>query len=156
MRCEPDWKRAATVPEVGVLQARLLADFRRSVHRVRVGKGSGDVSETCGAGESSSREQPPSPLARRSASAESSKCALASGCAEPRGMRSTRCSLLERSTTHALEPSPQPVRYFSVVQAHGLPCKGRPSLYKSPRIAPESPPFGVAVAPGRGTRRGSW
>src|SRR2546425_6345480 len=78
MRCEPDGKGAATVPEPGVLQARLLADFRRSVHRVRVGKGSGDVSETCGAGESSSREQPPSALARRSASAEASKFLAAS------------------------------------------------------------------------------
>jgi len=60
--------------------------FGRQSNRVRVGKGSVDVSETSAAGESSSGEQPPSPLGRRSASAEASKCALASGCAEERAM----------------------------------------------------------------------
>src|SRR3989442_797552 len=134
MRGEPDWKGAATVPEPGVLQARLLADFRRSVHRVRVGKGSGDVSETCGAGESSSREQPPSALARRSASAEASKCALSSGCAEARTM--IDALLTSGEVDNPCSSGRLKVRYFSVVQAHGLSCKGRPRFDKSPRIAP--------------------
>src|SRR5438093_6283838 len=129
--------------------------FGRQSNRVRVGKGSVDVSETSAAGESSSGEQPPSPLGRRSASAEASKCALASGCAEERAMIDALltsgevdnpCSRAVASTGSVLQLGPSP---WTSMQRSS-------AFYKSPRIAPESPPFGVAVAPGRGTRRGSW
>ena len=90
--------------------------FGRRSNRVRVWKGSVDVSETCGAGESSSGEQPPFPLAvaRR---AEAAKCALASGCAEARAMIDALltcgevdnpCSRAVASTGSVLQRGPSP------------------------------------------------
>ena len=138
------------------MQARLLADFRSSVQsgpcREAFGRCQRDIrGRRVVVGRAASF-----PIGRRSASAEAAKCALASGCAEARAMIDALltsgevdnpCSRAVASTGSVLQRGPSP--WTSMQRSSAF-------LQESSNRAGVATLRGVLMAPGRGTRRGSW